>query len=250
MSELGTLAWASRTGGKITAADRDELTRRVVAVLEAAARPAPVEQLAASFESLAPPDSDLCVEATALWNLVTPEWLEHHGYRTWYFARTLAHIDDLDPDPELLYVASILHDLGLTKHAVPSNAVPCFAVNGGREAGLLTANHRTQKDAEVVSEAITMHLNIDVRADAGDIAYLVAAGTMIDVAGPRVQLMPTELLAAILVEHPRGPFAEKIAEVFEKCGVRYPHTRAGFMQNEMNVADLARAHPLDMIDDM
>ncbi|MFW2380737.1 MAG: HD domain-containing protein [Acidimicrobiales bacterium] len=248
MSELGTLAWASRTGGVITDADREELNGRIGAVLEAAARPAPESALDATFESLAPPDSELCIEATALWSLVTPEWLEHHGYRTWYFARALAEIDNLSPDPELLYVACILHDLGLTKHAVPSNAVPCFAVNGGREAGLLTVSHRGSESADLVSEAITLHLNIDVPPDAGDLAYLVTAGTMIDVAGPRVQLLPTELLAAILVEHPRGPFGEKIAEVFQKCGVRYPDTRAGYMQNQLNIADLARAHPLDIVE--
>jgi hypothetical protein len=158
----------------------------------------------------------------------------------------LAEIDNIKPDRELLYVACVLHDLGLTKHAVPSNAVPCFAVNGGREAGLLAEVHRGAEAADIVNGAITMHLNMEIPIGVGEVAYLVAAGTLVDLAGPRLQLLPTELLAAILVEHPRGPFGDKIAEVFRKCGLRYPDTRAGYMQNELNIAELAAAHPLDL----
>ena len=246
MSELGTIAWAEQTGGKITDADRQELNSRLGAVFEAAARPAPEPPLDATLESLAPPDSEVCIEATALWNLVAPDWLAAHGYRTYYFARALAALDGIEADPELLYVASILHDLGLTKHAVPSNATPCYAINGGREAGILTAGHRSRDDANVVYEAITMHLNVGVSIDDGEVAYLVAAGTLIDVIGPRLQLLPNELLAAILVEHPRGPFAEKISTVMHKCASRYPDTRCGYIGNDLNFDDLAKQHPLDL----
>ena len=246
MRELGTIAWAEKTGGKITDADRQELNGRLSAVFEAAARPAPEPPLHATFESLAPPDSELCIEATALWNLVAPEWLADHGYRTWYFASALAELDDIEADPELLYVASILHDLGLTKHAVPSDATPCYAINGGRAAGQLTAGHRDRVDADVVYEAIAMHLNVSVSIDDGEVAYLVAAGTLIDVTGPQLQLLPTDLLAAVLVEHPRGQFAEKISTVMHKCATRYPDTRCGYIGNDLNFDDLAKQHPLDI----
>ncbi len=245
MTDVGTLDWAKRTGGVLTDADREELNGRLSAVFEAAALPAPEPPLDASFESLAPPDSELCIETTALWSLVAPDWLAAHGHRTYYFARALAELDSLSPDPELLYVACLLHDLGLTKHAVPSDDVPCFALNGAREAGILTGIHRDSAAADIVNEAIAMHLNVVVPIEAGEIHYLVAAGTLIDVAGPRLQQLPNDLIAAILVEHPRGAFAEKIGETMDKCGARYPETRCGYLKNDLGIVSLVGEHPLD-----
>lgn len=173
------------------------------------------------------------------------DWLAAHGYRTWYFARALGEIDRLEPDPELLYIACILHDLGLTKSAIPTDEEPCFAVRGATEAAALVQHHRGAEKAAVVGEAISMHLNIDVPLDHGVINYLVAAASLIDVLGPRIQLLPSDLLAAILVEHPRGPFAKKLGEVFEKCGDRYPDTRCGHLENTLSFSTLVTQHPLD-----
>ncbi len=246
MTDLGTFAWGRRTGGHLTAADKAEIDGRIASVFEAAVRPAPALPLDSTFESLAPPDSELCIEATALWNLSAVNWLAAHGYRTWYFARALGEIDGLLPDPELLYVACILHDLGLTKSAIPTDEEPCFAVRGATEAAALVEPHCGVEGAAAVGEAISMHLNIDVPIDDGALNYLVAAGSLIDLLGPRIQLFPSHLLAAILVEHPRGPFAEKIGEVFAKCGDRYPETRCGHLENTLSFSTLVSQHPLDL----
>ncbi len=246
MTDLGTLAWGRQTGGQLTDADKAELGGRISAVFEAAVRPPPAQPLRSSFESLAPPDSELCIEATALWNLSAVDWLAAHGYRTWYFARALSEIDRLEPDPELLYVACILHDLGLTRYAIPTDEEPCFAVRGASEAAALVEPHRGVEGAAAVGEAISMHLNIDVPLDGGTLNYLVAAGSLLDLLGPRLQLLPNDLLAAILVEHPRGVFAEKIGEVFTKCGDRYPETRCGYLENTLTFSTLVGQHPLDM----
>ncbi|MGK8553384.1 hypothetical protein [Nocardia gipuzkoensis] len=39
--------------------------------------------------------------------------MEGHGYRTWIYGSALAAIDRVDVDPELFYVACLLHDHGL-----------------------------------------------------------------------------------------------------------------------------------------
>lgn len=246
MTDLGTLAWGHRTGGRLTDVEKSELNGRMAAVFEAATRPAPDMPLNSSFESLAPPDSELCIEATALWNLSAVDWLAAHGYRTWYFAKALSEIDRLQVDPELLYVACVLHDLGLTSNAIPTDEIPCFAVRGATEAAALVEPHRGAEGANSIGDAISMHLNIDVSVEGGALSYLVAAGSLIDVLGPRLQLLPNDLLAAILVEHPRGPFAAKIGEVFAKCAVRYPETRCGHLENTLTFSTLVTQHPLDL----
>lgn len=245
MTTLGTWQWAQTTSGLITNADRAELGMRVGALLEAAARPAPATPLTLAFAESGAPDSALCRDATSLWHDVAPEWLVGHGYRTWHFARALQELDKLQVDSELLYVACLLHDLGLTEHAPPSQQVPCFAVSGARAAEPVVEQHRPSADAELVAEAIAMHLNIDVPLDAGELSYLVASATLVDVSGARLQLVPAVFVDAVLAAHPRGQFGEQVGEALSSVGEEFSRTRSGYMHEVLGVGHLCRQHPLD-----
>lgn len=245
MTGLGTLQWARRTGGTITPADRDELNSRLGAVLEAAARPVPVPPLDIVVDDRAVPDSALCRDATDLWRNVAADWLHGHGHRTWHYARALAEVDQLDTDPELLYVACLLHDLGLTTHAPPTDTTPCFAVTGAHAAASVVAPHRAQTDTDLVEEAIAMHLNIDIPTTAGALHYLVASATLIDVTGPRLQLLPEQLIDAILQLHPRGDFGPRVGNALARIGATFPDTRCGYLHHTLDIATLTNQHPLD-----
>lgn len=246
MNTLGSWVWAQNSGGTIDEADHVELGKRIGALFEAAARPAPETPLAFGISDAPVPDSALCAEATALWQDVAPGWLAGHGYRTWYFARALGELDRLVVDHELLYVACLLHDLGLTEHAPPTPTKPCFAVTGGEAAAVVVEPHRSRGDAELVGEAIAMHLNIDIPLSDGVLSYLVAAGTLIDVTGPRLQLMPPSLLDAVNARHPRGEFGPAVGDKLAAIGAAFPATRAGYMHEVLDIGQLCRQHPLDL----
>lgn len=248
MTSLGTWQWAQETGGVIDASDRAELGRRLGSLLEAAARPAPDVPLALNLAEVEPPESALCRSAAELWSDVAPKWLEGHGYRTWYFARVLQELDGLDADPELLFVSCLLHDLGLTGHAAPTESQPCFAVSGGVAAAEVVAPHRPKADAELVGEAIAMHLNVDIAIDEGAVHYLVAAGTLVDVTGVRLALMPPALVKSVLGRHPRGSFGPSVGEALTSMGESFPNTRPGYMHTELGVGQLCLGHALDSTD--
>lgn len=244
MSSLGSLEWAESTSGRIDAADRAEMDRRVASLL-AVSQQAAAQAVTVRFADIQRPDSALCDAVDELWTDIAPTWLCGHGHRTWYFAKALAAADRIDHDDELLYAAAVLHDLGLTDHAPPTPDRPCFAVSGGLAARDLVQQHRQQHDANLVAEAIVMHLNIDVRLDEGAVHYLVAAGTLIDVTGQRLQRVPEELVTAVLTAHPRGDFGSLVGQALATFGSRFPDTRCGYLHDTLGIANLSTHHPLD-----
>lgn len=142
MTELGTWRRAQRTGGVITASDRDELDSRLGAVFEAAARLAPVPPLDRSIIELMAPDSALCREATDLWQTVAQDWLHGHGHCTWYYARALADIDRLDADLEHAALSGCVCDADRRHRTAPPT--PSNRTRRGNRATTPTRKLRPQ----------------------------------------------------------------------------------------------------------
>lgn len=134
MSSVGSWAWAERTHGRLGRRDRAELLRQgVLARLSALPRPWREDLLkdARSLALPAPPDSRLAHEADDRVRELSGPVLYGHCLRTWALAELFAQRDRVDHDEELLYVACVLHDLGLTvSHSGRDSTVACFAVEG------------------------------------------------------------------------------------------------------------------------
>jgi len=60
------------------------------------------------------PDSALAREATELVGAATDDLLFNHSRRAYLWGMLHGRRRGLEPDPELLYVAAMFHDLGLT----------------------------------------------------------------------------------------------------------------------------------------
>jgi HD domain-containing protein len=60
------------------------------------------------------PDSELAKKATELVTEVSPAFLVNHSFRTYLFGAALGLRDRMSFDIEVLYLAAIMHDLGLT----------------------------------------------------------------------------------------------------------------------------------------
>ena len=61
------------------------------------------------------PDSKIAKEATELLLEVSPAFLANHCLRTFIFGDLLGQAANLNYDLEILYLGSLLHDLGLTE---------------------------------------------------------------------------------------------------------------------------------------
>src|SRR5882672_9080403 len=88
------------------------------------------------------PDSPLISRAIEYAREHSEPYLFNHAMRSWLFAVTLAQLDRTTHDVEVLAVATILHDLGLTKsfdgplrfEVEGANAARAFASKEGIDA--------------------------------------------------------------------------------------------------------------------
>lgn len=230
---IGTREWLARTGGALTR--RERLAQQAAAVASLTSD-APsrvrfrftrgVADVAASA-----PDTDL-VRATVAWAQALHEpWLWRHGLRTWEFARIFGHVDGLLPDDEALYLACLLHDVGLTaEHRVPTDgpgdSCRCFAAHGAHvsEAALLDLGASPLLASEV-ADAIGMHLNARSEPTAGPTAILLNAGAALDVVGLRASDVGREAVRAVVQRHDRAGFADDLLAVLRQENAARPDAR-------------------------
>ena len=59
------------------------------------------------------PDTPICMAAKALAREYSPPFLFNHVMRTFGFGRNAGALQDAVYDPEMLFLGSMLHDLGL-----------------------------------------------------------------------------------------------------------------------------------------
>jgi hypothetical protein len=188
------------------------------------------------------PDSKIAQEALEQCREASPQRLVNHCHRTYAWAMLLSHRDQLVPDPELLYVASMLHDLALTETYRDANPMICFGARGGVTAAEW-AQHRGWPDhrCATLADVISLHLNSYVDPKHGAEAQLLQAGAAVDVIGLRLWELSRETVCDVLTRYPMGDMIDGLAEFqFEAR----PHTRAQLLTRWLMFATLMRRSPL------
>ena len=186
-----------------------------------------------SIGGIIAPDSDLARKTAALAEQAHSKVLLNHVHRTWWFAEFIGRKREMKYDRELVYIASLLHDLGLS----PSHAADKrFEVDGADAANrfLLENKYPTTK-ADVVWDAIALHSLADIADRRQPEVALVHFGAHVDVMGLRMEEIPPSLIDDTLALYPRigmkAAFTEALAEVARKK----PHTAIG-----TGLADIGR----------
>jgi HD domain len=235
MSEVGTLAWARRTGGRMSRADRLHQVRDAL-LAQLALLPRPWRRSLAVDPSVAlpaeAPTSEVARSAYEYAEEVSSPALLGHCMRTWLFGELGAACEGLAHDRELLYVASLLHDLGLTQpHMGADPRAHCFAVEGAFAAeDFLVSLEWPSEPTEAVTEAISLHLNIKVPADLhGPEAYLLNFGAGVDVVGRGLERLPAPLVEEIGTRHPRTGLAAELIDTMEAQRRARPQARLALM---------------------
>src|SRR5438094_5290543 len=127
------------------------------------------------------PDSRLARRAEELVTDVSPAFLTNHSFRSHFFAVALAERDRVRFDAELLYVAALLHDLGLVARFDTGR---CFEEDGADAAAALAAGVGWPPErSEALAEAIRLHLAVAVELEDGPEAFLLWHSTGLDVVG-------------------------------------------------------------------
>jgi len=238
MSAMGTWNWLQETGGKLGRLDRLRLVGQGVRA-KASARLAGKATESVRYReigALTPPDTPLAIAAEALCREASAPWLYDHSLRAWYWGRLLD--DGRAPfDEEAVWVAFLLHDLGLTdKHRLKGEQVHCFTEPGARTAERLCREHSwSDARAYLAANAIALHLNVIVGAEHGREAQIMRMGAGADIVGQGVSRIPVDQRDIVLQRHPRQDFKREVGQVMLRetkertcCRMAFLYGKLGF----------------------
>lgn len=188
-----------------------------------------------SIESIAGiqiPDSPLVREATDFIRRAEDDLLFNHSRRVFLFGALQGLRRGLQPDLELLYVAAMFHDLGLTERYRSSTVR--FEVDGANAARDFLVGHGVDKaDIDKVWLGIALHTTPGVPEFLAPEVALLQAGVEVDVVGVgREQLSPAAL-AAVTAAHPRPQFKQRILAAFNDGMKHRPDTTFGTMNDDV-----------------
>ncbi|ASW91707.1 HD domain-containing protein [Mycobacterium marseillense] len=178
------------------------------------------------------PDTALAREVTEFIRDTEDELLFNHSRRVFFFGALRGLRRGLHPNMELLYVAAMFHDIGLTEHY--RNSTIRFEVDGANAARDFLMDAGVGKaDADTVWLGIALHTTPGVPEFLAPEVALLQAGVEVDVVGVGREQMAPEALAAVTAAHPRPDFKNRILAAFNDGMKHRPRTTDGTMNADV-----------------
>jgi hypothetical protein len=237
-SAVGTRAWAV-SGGSLRKKDRIRLVAQALLVRISLLPQRLRSQLGfgdsaanrIDLSAIRFPDSIASRRASELAESLSTPWLFNHCLRTYVWGAMLAQSEQIKFDEELFFVASALHDLGLTEnHKCKESGCACFAVEGARAAEQFVAEIGWEKERrDRLAEAILLHLNVRVGIQYGPEAHLLHEGAALDVIGARIREIHPTSIESVLKQYPRLTFKQEMSAAMKEQARERPHSRAAFL---------------------
>jgi HD domain-containing protein len=185
------------------------------------------------------PETAVAAAAADLAAAAAPRYLLNHSYRTFLFGRCLVPAGDVDD--EAAFVASMLHDLGLTdEHKTDSE----FVRSGADLAcSFLERRGWPLERIRLVEEAILRHTNLV--AEEVPVHRVVQAGAAVDVAGLGSDELNPEALSAIVSAYPRLDFVEQMRAMFLDEAHRHPNGAFADLERTVSLSSRFGVNPID-----
>jgi hypothetical protein len=153
---------------------------------------------------IAAPDTDLARMAHALVHATCPPHVAAHCERSFQFAALVARVERADVDLEVLYIGTVLHDVGLASRfdgperfeMRGANAVRAMLVDGGMDPAR----------AESVWDVIALHASTAIAGHKSAETRIANRGISIDIRGAGAEDLPADAMRAVLDLWPRHDF--------------------------------------------
>ncbi|WP_235716791.1 HD domain-containing protein [Mycolicibacterium goodii] len=167
----------------------------------------------------------------------------NHCLRSYLWGSTYAAKHGIAFDAELLYVAALLHDIGLTD-PFDSHRI-AFEEAGGELAWVfgVAAGWPTERAARA-AEVIVLHMRDDVAPADDAESHLLQVATSWDVAGRHAEEFSMPTRTEILTRYPRLGFGDEFLACFADQAVRKPESAAATSMRT-NGAGRIKGNPLD-----
>jgi hypothetical protein len=156
-------------------------------------------------------DTTLVRDAIDLSRSLLEPYLFNHVMRSWLFGILLSEGVQPAPDPELLAVSAVLHDLGLTHRYTAENR---FEVDGANAArAFLKDRGISTQQTQVVWDAIALHATPSIALHKEPEVMMTHSGIAVDVIGAGLDRIPQDKQRTVLTEFPRLAFKNQ----FKTC---------------------------------
>ncbi|OBI37954.1 diguanylate cyclase [Mycobacterium sp. E1386] len=178
------------------------------------------------------PDTAVVRDATDFIRGAEDDVLFHHSRRVFLFGALHGRRLGLVPDPELLYVGAMFHDLGLTARYGSSSQR--FEMDGADAARDFLLERGVEKsEADKVWLGIALHSTPEVPARLCPETALLAAGVKTDVVGVGRDDLAPDAVDAVIAAHPRPDFKNRILAAFNDGMKHRPDTTFGTMNDDV-----------------
>jgi hypothetical protein len=169
------------------------------------------------------PDSSIVRQAEQLARSVSNDTLFNHVMRCYWFGELFAQGEGKKVDSELMFLSSVLHDLGLTDHASGPHR---FEIEGANAARTFLVQQGVSSDqAQKVWDNIALHV-WDVNLFRDDTSRLMQLGLAYDVAGVADAQLDHVDVAEVVRRYPRLNFKRAFNDMLNHeldCKQPYPH---------------------------
>ncbi len=177
------------------------------------------------LDALTLPAGPACVHATEVATAYSSPSLLNHSMRVHAWAVALGAAHDVDFDPELLFVAAMLHDVGLAAE-FDSHTKP-FEVAGGHVGWVFAAGAGWPPGRRArLTEVIVRHMQSEVDPAGDPEGFLLSRAAAADIAGRDVADLPAGFRAEVLERYPRLDLVDEFLRCFRDQAARKPGSPA------------------------
>ena len=203
------------------------------------------EPLPAAVAGVRLVDSKIGKIATELTRTASPPYLFNHSVRTFLFGSLVGRARKQSFDEEVLYLACILHDLGLTEQF--QGDLP-FEIQGAEAAKRFLEQHTYAKDrAGLVWDGIAMHASLIGQFKQPEIA-LVGDGAAVDVVGPDFSEIRKADVEAVLHAYPRLRFKDAFVKTCVDVVRKHPGGASRSFMRDVGERYVTEFHPRNFCD--
>lgn len=191
------------------------------------------------------PDSAIAQAATKFSRNASPEYLFNHCVRSFLFGSFMGKSLGLSFDSEVLYLACILHDLGLTESY--EGPLP-FEIQGAEAAKKFLGGHGyPAQRLDIVWDGIAMHPSMIAEFKQPEIK-LVAEGVGMDVVGPEGSEITTTEMDEVLKAFPRLQFKKAFLKSCADVVRKHPGGATRSFMRDVGERYVPEFHPRNFCD--
>jgi hypothetical protein len=176
------------------------------------------------MSGVAVPDTAMVARAMEEARAVSEPYLFNHAVRSWLFAVQIAELQGVRYDEEVVAVASLLHDLGLTQRYEGERR---FEVEGADAARTLAREQGVdERRAQLIWYCVALNATLSVSPYADPEVGICTVGAGVDYAGFLSERIPKGTMESILAAFPRLQMKRLLKE--RLCGIARARPQATY----------------------